>query len=44
MKILLLDEENYEKCDHETPKKKTQTKKRIKVKRKCETVPVCSVI
>ena len=43
VKLLLLDEENYEKCDHKTPKQNTHTK-RIKVKRKCETVPVCSVI
>ena len=27
VKLLLLDEENYEKCDHKTPKKNTHTKK-----------------
>ena len=43
VKIFLLDEENYKKCCRETSKQ-TNKKKRIKVKRKCETVPVCSVI
>ena len=34
MKILLLDEENYEKCDHETQKKKTTHTKTNKSKKK----------
>ena len=33
VKILLLDEENYEKCDHKTPKQNTH-KKNNKSKKK----------